>query len=91
MNEDNYIKKGFDDRIVRYEEIHKIKDIYFKILVDALNPKPNDVILDGMDGYGSVSKWILSRTEEKGFKPEIFTLDESATQIERARKKHSRH
>lgn len=86
MNNDKYIKKGFDDRIVRYEEIHKIKDDYFQVLVGAIDPKPNDVILDGMDGYGSVSRWILSQTKEKGFKPEIFTLDESATQIERARK-----
>lgn len=77
---------GFDYRIVEYEKIHKIKDEYFEELVDAVDPKPGDVVLDGMDGYGSVSKWISKRAEEQGFKPEIYTLDESKAQIDRARK-----
>lgn len=77
---------GFDYRIVEYEKIHKIKAEYFESLIDAVDPKPGEVILDGMDGYGSVAKWIIKRTKEQGFKPEIFTLDESAVQIERARK-----
>lgn len=85
MEQENH-NAGFDYRIVEYEKIHKIKDEYFEELVDAVDPKPGETILGGMDGYGSVSKWVLKRAEEKGFKPEIFTLDESETQIDRARK-----
>lgn len=77
---------GFDYRIVEYEKIHNIRDEYFEALVDAVDPKPGNVVLDGMDGYGSVAKWILKRAEKQGFKPEIFTLDESKAQIDRTRK-----
>ncbi len=77
---------SFDYRIVEYEKIHKIKDEYFENLVDAVNPKRGEVILGGMDGYGSVSKWIIKRTMKQGFKPEIFILDNSTVQIDRARK-----
>lgn len=76
---------GFDYRIVEYEKIHQIKQEQFDKLVETIDPKPGDVILDGMDGYGAVSREILKRTERSGFKPEIYTIDESKTQIERER------
>lgn len=85
-NISNITEKGFDYRIVEYEEIHKIKEEDFHQLVSAIDPKPGQVILDGMDGYGAVSKHILEEAEKDNFKPEIYTLDESVTQIERARK-----
>ena len=59
---------GWDDRVVEYEKIHKIKDEYFRELIDAVDPKSGEVILDGMDGYGSVAKWILKRIEKKAWK-----------------------
>lgn len=76
---------GFDYRIVEYEKIHKIKDEYFDELVDAVDPQNGEIILDGMDGYGSASKRILARAKKLGYIVEIYTLDESVVQIERAR------
>ena len=52
----------------------------------AIDPRPGDVILDGMGGYGAVSKSILTFTKKNFFKPEIFILDESSAQVGRAKK-----
>lgn len=88
MNQEKYAKhpeKGFDYRIVEYEKIHQIQDEDFAKLVDAIDPQPGQVILDGMDGYGSVSRRVLDRTKEQGFQPQIYTLDESPVQVDRAK------
>ena len=77
---------SYEYRVVEYEKIHKIKDEYFEELVDAVDPQDKEVILDGMDGYGAASKWILRRAKSLGFTVEIYTLDKSVIQIERARK-----
>ena len=56
------------------------------MLIEAVDPQPGQKILSGMDGYGSVSRWILDSAKSKGFTPEIFSLDESPVQVERLRK-----
>jgi ubiquinone/menaquinone biosynthesis C-methylase UbiE len=75
------MKQGFDVRIVSYEYIHSIKDKDFKTLIDAVNPKANQVILDGMCGYGAVGKALLKR-EKNAL---VYFQDESSVQIKRAR------
>jgi ubiquinone/menaquinone biosynthesis C-methylase UbiE len=81
-----HMKGGFDDRIVDFRVVHNHKPEDIKAFVELIDAKPNDVILDGMDGYGAVARDILDVAEAKGFKPEIYTVDESIVQVERARK-----
>jgi len=76
------LKQGFDNRIVSYEYIHSITPADFSKLIDAIDPKSGDYILDAMCGYGAVSKTVLERTPEA----KIYLLDESEVQLERARK-----
>ena len=52
---------GFDYRIVEYEKVHNTTDEEFNQLVAAVDPKPGQIILAGMDGYGSVTKWLLKK------------------------------
>jgi len=74
------MSKGFDKRIVSYERLHSIKPEDFQILIDAISPKIGEVILDAMCGYGAVGKAVL----EKEPKSEVYFLDESSVQLERA-------
>jgi len=71
------MKQGFDVRIVSYEHIHSINPEDWNKLVEAINPQPNETILDGMCGYGAVGKGIL----EKEKSVNLFLLDESEVQI----------
>lgn len=85
QNLQGYSKKGFDDRIVRYEQIHKIKDEYYQALLSAIDPHEGEVILEGCSGYADVSKHIIEATKDFQNKPEIYLVDESAVQMARAR------
>lgn len=80
----NYKKKGFDDRIVRYEQIHKVKDEYYQALINAIDPREGEVIFEGCAGYADVSRRITEATKDFQNKPEIYLMDESAVQMERA-------
>lgn len=82
-------KKGFDDRIVRYDKIHRIKDEYYKALIDAIDPQENDVIFEGCAGYADVSKHILAATSHMSEKPEIYIQDESVVQLNIAKQEVS--
>ncbi|KKR05950.1 MAG: Methyltransferase type 11 [Parcubacteria group bacterium GW2011_GWC2_39_14] len=74
------MKHGFDIRIVSYEHIHSIHKKDWNKLLKAINPQPNEIILDGMCGYGAVGKRIL----EKENSAKLFLLDESKVQMKRA-------
>jgi ubiquinone/menaquinone biosynthesis C-methylase UbiE len=74
-------KEGFDVRIVSYEHIHSIKPKDKKALIDAINPKPNEKILDAFCGYGAVGKDCLEREK----KLDLYFEDESGVQIKRAK------
>lgn len=80
----DYQKKGFDDRIVRYEQIHKVKDEYYQALINAIDPREGEVIFEGCAGYADVSKHIIEATKDFQNKPEIYLIDESAVQMKRA-------
>lgn len=80
----NYKKKGFDDRIVRYEQIHKVRDEYYQALIDAIDPHEGEVIFEGCAGYADVSRRITEATKDFQNKPEIYLMDESAVQMQRA-------
>jgi len=77
---------SFDDRIVDFKAIHNQKPEDFERFIDIIDAQPGQVILDGMDGYGAAAKEIIQNAGKKGFSPEIYTLDESTTQVENARK-----
>ena len=74
-------KEGFDKRIVFYEDIHNIKPEDEKALIEAINPKPHEKILDAFCGYGAITKNCL----EKEPKSDLWLNDESEVQIKRAR------
>ncbi|MEX1014502.1 MAG: class I SAM-dependent methyltransferase [Candidatus Paceibacterota bacterium] len=76
-------KLSFDFRIVEYEDLHKINKKQFDELVKAVDPQSNEVILDGMSGYGAVAKNILIYSEENNFNIEIYVLDNNKVQINR--------
>lgn len=80
----NYKKKGFDDRIVRYEQIHKVKDEYYQALINAIDPREGEVIFEGCAGYADISRHITEATKDFQNKPEIYLMDESAVQMKRA-------
>ena len=80
----NYKKKGFDDRIVRYEKIHKVKDQDYEELINAIDIKEGEVIFEGCAGYADVSKHIVESTKDFKEKPEIYIQDESLVQMNRA-------
>lgn len=79
-------KPGFNDRIVRYEQIHKVKDADYEALINVIDPQPGEIIFEGCAGYADISKRIIKSTESFEKKPDLYILDESPVQIERARK-----
>src|SRR4051812_47253283 len=74
------MKQGFDTRIVSYEHIHSVDPKDFEKLIEAIDPQKDEVILDAMCGYGAVGKAVL----EKQPAAEVFLVDESEVQIQRA-------
>ena len=84
--EEHKEKAGFDVRIVDFKLVHNQKQEDFDAFVNIIDPKDGQVILDGMDGYGAAAKEILTTAAQRGVKPEIYTLDESAVQVEKAKK-----
>ncbi|MCL2338705.1 MAG: methyltransferase domain-containing protein [Proteobacteria bacterium] len=77
---------GFGGRIVDYEFVHGNQEEDFKNLLKALHVWENDVVLDGCAGYMNVSERILAQFVGK--KPTIYALEQSPTQIQRAKEKN---
>lgn len=76
------LNKGFDSRVVKYEDIHNISNKDFSKLVNAIDPQNGEVILDLGCGYGSVTRETLSRNDDKDL---FFCLsDSSQVQLNRA-------
>lgn len=73
--------QGFDNRIVSYERIHSIKQEDFDALLEAVDPKPGQIILDAMCGYGAVAKGLIQKEPSI----QIYLCDESEVQLERAK------
>jgi ubiquinone/menaquinone biosynthesis C-methylase UbiE len=73
-------KEGFDKRIVFYEHIHSINPKDEGALINAIDPKSNEKILDAFCGYGAVAKNILVKEPDA----ELWLNDESEVQIKRA-------
>jgi ubiquinone/menaquinone biosynthesis C-methylase UbiE len=75
---------SFDNRIVRYEDIHNIKKEHFKSLCKIIVPKNDMNILDLGCGYAACTREIISSFPHFLFN---FTLmDSSQIQIKRAEK-----
>lgn len=77
-------KISFNDRIVDFSKIHNHKEQDWIKFLEIIDPRPGEVILSGMDGYGAPSQAIWETSSAKGFVPEIYALDESPVQIARA-------
>lgn len=81
----NYRPGTFDSRIIEYEKVHQISDEQINALIKAVSLKPNQKVLDGCSGYGSVTKWLLERAPQEITETCSFYLrDDSTVQIERA-------
>ena len=81
---DSMQKPGFDERIVRYEQIHKVKDADYEALMKAIDALAGEVIFEGCAGYADIAKHIIEASDDFDIKPEIYILDESPVQIKRA-------
>src|ERR1039457_4141305 len=81
---------SFDQRIVRYEDIHSIQPSDFIALVDAAQIHGRCRILDCGCGYGAVTREVLLATERERLSGAanlaIDLIDESAVQVERAKR-----
>ncbi len=78
-------KKGFDYRIVRYEDIHSIEETDFSALINIINAQPTQKIFEGCAGYGAVTKRLHDTTGHMADKPQLFLLDESEAQLDQAK------
>lgn len=81
MNSNNSYQK----RIVQYEKIHSIDEKDFEIMVTAINPKNNQIILDACCGYGAVSKKLQQTIEDLNLNTKLVLLDNSPLQLSRAK------
>ncbi|MDB5259346.1 MAG: hypothetical protein JWO73_554 [Candidatus Taylorbacteria bacterium] len=82
----------FDSRIIAYEKVHQITDDQINALVGAVGLKPNQKVLDGCAGYGSVTKWLLEKNaKEITSTCSFFVQDDSLVQIERAKENLKEH
>lgn len=75
------VKAGFDKRIVSYEYIHSTSPEDEEALLNAINPQPNEKILDAFCGYGAVGKYCLEREPSI----DLWLNDKSEVQIKRAK------
>jgi ubiquinone/menaquinone biosynthesis C-methylase UbiE len=75
-------RQGFDIRIVSYEEIHAISQMDFDCLVEVLDVRDGQRILDAGAGYGAVTREILRKHREENLL--IYAVDISSVQLQRA-------
>lgn len=75
------LRKGYDIRIVPYEEIHSIRPQDFETLVRVINPQPGDYILDAGAGYGAVTREVVLRSKTDDLR--FCVLDISPVQLKR--------
>ena len=67
----------FDSRIIQYEKVHQITNEQILALEQAVSLKPNQKILDGCCGYGSVTKWLTDDSDKEIVNTcEFFLLDD---------------
>ena len=78
------MKNSYDKRIVNYEAIHQLTKTHFDLFVDAIDPQPNDTILDVGAGYGAATREMMIRNVSKSIHYSL--LEKSKVQVERARK-----
>lgn len=74
---------GFDKRIVLYEEIHKVKEEDFDILLNALDVFNCESLLDAGCGYGAITLGALKKDINN---LKISLSDFSYVQLDRAKK-----
>lgn len=75
---------GFDKRIVLYEEIHKVNQKDFDVLLNAMDISKCESILDSGCGYGAITLGALKKPN--GIRVKYSLADISNVQLDRARK-----
>lgn len=73
---------GFDKRIVLYEDIHKVNQVDFDILLNALDIPNCETLLDSGCGYGAITLGALKN--QGGSNVKYSLSDISNVQLERA-------
>jgi len=76
------LNKGFDSRIVNYEDIHNISESDFDKMFHVVSPVKGDLILDLGCGYGSVTREIILRKRSEHLN--FYLSDSSQIQLNRA-------
>src|SRR5258705_1653844 len=74
-------ERGYDIRVVPYEDIHSIRPMDFDALARAVDPQDGETILDAGAGYGAVTREILIRNPRLLLR--FCNLDVSGVQLER--------
>lgn len=83
MDTTTNIQTSFDKRIVRYEEVHSIRQADFDALCWLIDPSRDKRILDLGAGYGACTRELIKHYPEADFS---FTLaDNSEVQLGRSR------
>ena len=75
---------GFDKRIVLYEEIHKVNQQDFDVLLNALDIPNCENLLDSGCGYGAITLGALKK--QNGTNIKYSLADISNVQLDRAKK-----
>lgn len=82
----NYRPGTFDSRVIEYEKVHQITNEQITALLEAVDLKSGQKVLDGCCGYGSVTKWLLNDINKHIVSNcNFFLFDDSLVQIERAK------
>lgn len=77
------MKSSYDNRIVRYEEIHSIKQEHFDLLCSLVDPKDKLEILDLGSGYGSCTRELIKKYPK--YRINYTLTDNSDVQIQRSK------
>jgi ubiquinone/menaquinone biosynthesis C-methylase UbiE len=77
------MKNSYDDRVIRYETVTNFSDDMFDELVNLINPRDGQAILDCGAGYAPVTQAIISR--HPSLDVDYCILEYSEIQLQRAK------
>ena len=75
------LKAGHDARMVDIKKLHRITEADAQALIEAVNPRPGQKILDACCGDGWAGRTCLGKERQI----ELHLVDDSSTWLERAR------
>jgi ubiquinone/menaquinone biosynthesis C-methylase UbiE len=77
-------RNGYYERMVRYEEIHAIRQEDFDSLVEALQIEDGHLVADIMCGYGAVAREVLTYANQNDISVRTVLVDKNPIQLRRS-------